>query len=232
MSFLSSILNPLIGSSSSNNDNESVLGAVGGLLDTAVDDVVQVVENVGEGAADSIESIDTYLSQGGSASGGASGSGGSSSGGGGGITIGIGPGGISVGGSGGASGGSGSAGGTGGYGLPPGGGGSGGSGGYGLPSPSGNPSPQGGGLPPPPSGPVGSDVASVASYETAEEEYNEMVTMYVQMNQDNLQTVGSQQNSIAQTATSVAQESQGTSIAAATARSKNVDSQTQEVTQA
>jgi hypothetical protein len=83
-----------------------------------------------------------------------------------------------------------------------------------------------------PSGSPGSDVASVASYETAEEEYNEMITMGTQMSQDYIQSVGSAQNSIAQTATSIAEESQGTSIAAATARSKNVDSESQEVTQA
>lgn len=78
----------------------------------------------------------------------------------------------------------------------------------------------------------GSDVASVAAYETAEEEYNEVITMGTQMSQDYIQSVGSAQNSVAQTATAIGQESMGASIAAATAKAKDVSDESQEVTQA
>ena len=83
-----------------------------------------------------------------------------------------------------------------------------------------------------PVAPTGSDVSAWSNYTVAEEQYNEILTMFTQAHQDDIQTTGSDMNSIAQTATSIGQESMGTSIAASTARSKDVDSQSQEVTQA
>jgi hemoglobin-like flavoprotein len=83
-----------------------------------------------------------------------------------------------------------------------------------------------------PVAPTGSDVSAWSNYTVEEEQYNEVLTMFTQANQDSIQTVGSITNSVAQTATSIAQESMGTSIAASTARAKDVDSESQEVTQA
>jgi hypothetical protein len=187
---------------SNNGNGDSVPGAAGGLLSTVEDDVVGLAAGLSSVVVDTIDGADTVLSQG-SPSPGAGNSGGTGA---------AGSGSGNSGGSGGTSSGGGTtSGGTTSGGTTPG------------PLPPGMNAPV---------APTGSDVSAWSNYTVAEEQYNEILTMFTQAHQDDIQTTGSDMNSIAQTATSIGQESMGTSIAASTARSKDVDSQSQEVTQA
>ncbi|MGH7708648.1 MAG: hypothetical protein ACREM6_12115 [Vulcanimicrobiaceae bacterium] len=66
----------------------------------------------------------------------------------------------------------------------------------------------------------------------AQTEQDQVYAMEVQSEQDQIQTMGSAMNNMAQTAISVGQETVQSSVAANTARAKNVEATSQEVTQA